>query len=73
MSFSSEGYSEANRWKWNETIGPLQDRPGRQGLCLFFFFRRLRPCIRGNNVLTHSQEPGVTRTQMHLVCTLLGM
>lgn len=38
MSFSSEGYSEANRWKWNETIGPLQDRPGRQGLCLFFFF-----------------------------------
>ncbi|GME36482.1 Cytochrome P450 [Neofusicoccum parvum] len=26
-----EGYSLDNRWKWNETIGPLQDRPGRQG------------------------------------------
>lgn len=36
MTFSSEGYSEDNRWKWNETIGPLQDRPGRQGSCSFF-------------------------------------
>ncbi|KAL0264121.1 hypothetical protein SLS55_000065 [Diplodia seriata] len=26
-----EGNSEDNRWKWNETLGPLQDRPGRQG------------------------------------------
>ncbi|OJD40265.1 alpha-n-arabinofuranosidase a [Diplodia corticola] len=26
-----EGYSEDNRWKWNETLGPLEDRPGRQG------------------------------------------
>lgn len=26
-----EGSSFATRWKWNETIGPLQDRPGRQG------------------------------------------
>lgn len=26
-----EGYSPAQRWKWWETIGPLQDRPGRVG------------------------------------------
>ncbi|KAE8387391.1 Arabinosidase A [Aspergillus alliaceus] len=26
-----EGASESRRWKWNETIGPLEDRPGRQG------------------------------------------
>lgn len=26
-----EGYSTAQRWKWNETIGPLKDRPGRVG------------------------------------------
>lgn len=26
-----EGYSVAKRWKWWQTIGPLQDRPGRPG------------------------------------------
>ncbi|KAI9642031.1 hypothetical protein NHQ30_009902 [Ciborinia camelliae] len=26
-----EGSSPGNRWKWNETIGPVQNRPGRQG------------------------------------------
>ncbi len=26
-----EGYSTAQRWKWNETIGPLTDTPGRPG------------------------------------------
>ncbi|KAK8197983.1 Arabinosidase A [Phyllosticta capitalensis] len=26
-----EGASEDNRWKWNETIGPVEERPGRQG------------------------------------------
>ncbi|QRW09227.1 alpha-L-arabinofuranosidase [Ceratobasidium sp. AG-Ba] len=26
-----EGSSPATRWKWNETIGPLENRPGRQG------------------------------------------
>ena len=26
-----EGYSVAQRWKWDETIGPLTDRPGRPG------------------------------------------
>ena len=26
-----EGYSIDQRWKWNETIGPLIDRPGRAG------------------------------------------
>ncbi|KAJ0414832.1 glycoside hydrolase superfamily [Aspergillus carlsbadensis] len=26
-----EGLDIANRWKWNETIGPLEHRPGRQG------------------------------------------
>ena len=29
--FCSEGESPGDRWKWNETIGPIQDRPGRQG------------------------------------------
>lgn len=24
-----EGTTIPNRWKWNETIGPLKDRPGR--------------------------------------------
>ncbi|KAE8145187.1 Arabinosidase A [Aspergillus avenaceus] len=26
-----EGASEGVRWKWNQTIGPLEDRPGRPG------------------------------------------
>ena len=26
-----EGFSIEQRWKWNETIGPLKDRPGRVG------------------------------------------
>ena len=26
-----EGYSIETRWKWNNTIGPLTDRPGRPG------------------------------------------
>ncbi|KAK6607674.1 alpha-n-arabinofuranosidase a [Botrytis cinerea] len=26
-----EGSSPGNRWKWNETIGPVENRPGRQG------------------------------------------
>ncbi|RAL04416.1 Arabinosidase A [Aspergillus ibericus CBS 121593] len=31
-----EGYSPENRWKWNETIGPLEDRPGRQGTWTYY-------------------------------------
>jgi len=27
-----EGASPMERWKWNETIGPVQNRPGRQGM-----------------------------------------
>jgi alpha-N-arabinofuranosidase len=26
-----EGATPADRWQWNTTIGPVQDRPGRQG------------------------------------------
>ncbi|KAJ9309350.1 hypothetical protein DTO217A2_1288 [Paecilomyces variotii] len=26
-----EGWTPDSRWKWNETIGPLTDRPGRNG------------------------------------------
>ncbi|KAJ3207225.1 hypothetical protein HDU82_003945 [Entophlyctis luteolus] len=26
-----EGETTDNRWKWNETIGPIENRPGRQG------------------------------------------
>jgi hypothetical protein len=26
-----EGASPGDRWKWNETIGPVVDRPGREG------------------------------------------
>ncbi|KAF8671134.1 Alpha-L-arabinofuranosidase C-terminus [Rhizoctonia solani] len=26
-----EGQTVAKRWKWNETIGPIENRPGRQG------------------------------------------
>ncbi|KAJ5111611.1 hypothetical protein N7532_002146 [Penicillium argentinense] len=26
-----EGEDEGSRWKWNETVGPVEDRPGRQG------------------------------------------
>ncbi|PYI01093.1 Arabinosidase A [Aspergillus sclerotiicarbonarius CBS 121057] len=31
-----EGYSPENRWKWNETIGSLEDRPGRQGTWTYY-------------------------------------
>lgn len=34
---SSEGESPATRWKWNETIGPVENRPGRQGKLLSFY------------------------------------
>lgn len=27
----SEGNDENSRWKWNETIGPVENRPGRNG------------------------------------------
>lgn len=27
----SEGDTFGYRWRWNETIGPLKDRPGRPG------------------------------------------
>ncbi|OJJ98875.1 hypothetical protein ASPACDRAFT_1881644 [Aspergillus aculeatus ATCC 16872] len=33
-----EGNSVDNRWKWNETIGPLEDRPGREGLAEYFYW-----------------------------------
>ncbi|KAJ9299757.1 hypothetical protein DTO271G3_2641 [Paecilomyces variotii] len=26
-----EGASPSDRWKWNETVGPLENRPGREG------------------------------------------
>ncbi|TGO61169.1 hypothetical protein BCON_0029g00100 [Botryotinia convoluta] len=29
--FRFPGSSPGNRWKWNETIGPVEKRPGRQG------------------------------------------
>jgi len=31
LTWNREGASPGDRWKWNETIGPVQDRPGRQG------------------------------------------
>ncbi|KAL1650061.1 hypothetical protein SLS58_001439 [Diplodia intermedia] len=31
-----EGVNEGNRWKWNLTLGPLKDRPGRQGIVEYF-------------------------------------
>ncbi|KAJ5621443.1 Arabinosidase A [Penicillium herquei] len=31
-----EGESLDNRWKWNETIGPVQDRPGREGTWSYY-------------------------------------
>lgn len=30
----SEGETPSDRWKWNETIGPLVDRPGREGIVI---------------------------------------
>jgi hypothetical protein len=30
-SVDREGATVDDRWKWNETIGPLEDRPGREG------------------------------------------
>ncbi|CAG7918492.1 unnamed protein product [Penicillium olsonii] len=33
-----EGANEGRRWKWNETIGPVEDRPGRQGLDEYFYW-----------------------------------
>lgn len=29
-----EGLSLEDRWKWNETIGPVENRPGRLGMML---------------------------------------
>jgi hypothetical protein len=29
---NSEGSSPGNRWKRNQTIGPIVNRPGRQGI-----------------------------------------
>ncbi|KAJ5909428.1 Arabinosidase A [Penicillium tannophilum] len=31
-----EGESLENRWKWNETIGDVQDRPGRMGTWTYY-------------------------------------
>ncbi|OJZ92932.1 glycoside hydrolase family 51 protein [Aspergillus luchuensis CBS 106.47] len=31
-----EGNSAENRWKWNETIGDLWDRPGREGTWTYY-------------------------------------
>lgn len=31
-----EGVSKFSRWKWWETVGPLKDRPGRQGNWNYF-------------------------------------
>ena len=31
LIMNREGASPADRWKWNETIGPVENRPGRQG------------------------------------------
>ena len=36
-----EGYSISQRWKWNETIGPLVDRPGRPGTWGIFTRKKL--------------------------------
>lgn len=33
-----EGASPGDRWKWNETIGPVVDRPGREGEYLLLWF-----------------------------------
>lgn len=33
LTASREGVSPSDRWKWNETVGPLENRPGREGLC----------------------------------------
>lgn len=30
----SEGDTPSDRWKWNETIGAVIDRPGRQGIVI---------------------------------------
>ncbi|CAG8423631.1 unnamed protein product [Penicillium salamii] len=42
-----EGASEARRWKWNETIGPIENRPGRQGERQLFVFL---PLMMANKV-----------------------
>ena len=31
LTWNREGTSLQERWKWNETIGPVENRPGRQG------------------------------------------
>lgn len=31
-----EGDTEETRWKWNETIGPVEDRPGHQGTWTYY-------------------------------------
>jgi alpha-L-arabinofuranosidase len=31
LTLRRQGASPGDRWKWNETIGPVENRPGRQG------------------------------------------
>ena len=38
LTLRREGASPGDRWKWNETIGPVENRPGRQGKNAFSFF-----------------------------------
>lgn len=56
-----EGNDEGSRWKWNETIGPVEDRPGRQGTWNYYNTDGLGMSISNTSVtlLTHSRPFGV--------------
>lgn len=42
---ASEGNDETSRWKWNETIGPVEDRPGREGTWGYYNTDGLGMCL----------------------------
>lgn len=56
-----EGNDEGSRWKWNETIGPVEDRPGRQGTWEYYNTDGLGMCISNTifTLLTRSRPFGV--------------
>lgn len=37
LIYRSEGLSVGSRWIWNQTIGPVVDRPGRDGMFYLAF------------------------------------
>ncbi|OJD17876.1 hypothetical protein AJ78_02048 [Emergomyces pasteurianus Ep9510] len=61
VNFIFEGMHPYSRWKWNETIGPLENRPGREGLLEYLYWcedMNLTPLLTVWAGLSLGQGPG---------------